>query len=339
MICAEKASGTRRDGRTELQVLLDFLRPGDALAVTRIDRLARSLRDLQNIVHELKERRVTLRATEQPIDTGTAAGKAFLDMLGVFAEFETNLRKKRQAEGIAAAKARGVYKGRKAKIDATVVRKLRYEEELGPAEIETAMNNAADRYRYVLQRPIIEPPGKRWIYNGGATALLARLIEKGTGRQLHEFAREVLFEPLQIENTEWRRGIDGEPIAASGLRLKPRDLARIGTMILGGGQWNGRQVIPAEWLEVSFAPAISMPDGQQYGYQWYLSTIPMDDGAGGVRREKTINAIGNGGQRLFLLPRLDLVVAVTAGNYDDPNQGRPPTIVLRDLILPALRAG
>ena len=67
--------------------------------VTRIDRLARSMRDLQKIVHELKERRVTLRATEQPIDTGTAAGKAFLDMLGVFAEFETNLRKERQAEG------------------------------------------------------------------------------------------------------------------------------------------------------------------------------------------------------------------------------------------------
>ena len=135
VIRAEKASETRRDGRTELQVLLDFLLPGDALVVTRIDRLARSLRDLQNIVHELKERRVTLRATEQPIDTGTAAGKAFLDMLGVFAEFETNLRKERQAEGIAAAKARGVYKGRKAKIDAAVVRKLRYGEKQGPAEI------------------------------------------------------------------------------------------------------------------------------------------------------------------------------------------------------------
>src|ERR1700745_200020 len=134
VIRAEKASGTRRDGRTELQVLLEFLRSGDALLVTRIDRLARSLRDLQNIVHELKEKRVTLRATEQPIDTGTAAGKAFLDMLGVFAEFETNLRKERQAEGIAAAKARGVYKGLKAKIDAAVVRKLRHEEKLGPAE-------------------------------------------------------------------------------------------------------------------------------------------------------------------------------------------------------------
>ncbi len=113
VIRAEKASGTRRDGRTELQVLRDFLRPGDALVITRIDRLARSLKDLQDIVHELKEKQVALRATEQPINTGTAAGKAFLDMLGVFAEFETNLRKERQAEGIAAAKARGVYKGRK----------------------------------------------------------------------------------------------------------------------------------------------------------------------------------------------------------------------------------
>ncbi len=154
-----------------------------------------------------------------------------------------------------------------------------------PRNGETAMNNAADRYRYVLERPIIEPPGKRWIYNGGATALLARLIEKGTGRQLHDFAREVLFEPLQIENTEWRRGMDGEPIAASGLRLTPRDLVRIGTMILGGGQWNGTQVTPPEWLAVSFTPAISMPDGRQYGYQWYLGTVPMDDGAGGVRRK------------------------------------------------------
>lgn len=78
---------------------------------------------------------MALRATEQPINTGTAAGKAFLDMLGVFAEFETNLRKERQAEGIAAAKARGVYKGRKPKIDYAVVNKLRYEEKLGPADI------------------------------------------------------------------------------------------------------------------------------------------------------------------------------------------------------------
>ena len=153
VIRAEKASGTRRYGRTELQVLLDFLRPGDALIVTRIDRLARSLRDLQNIVHELREKRVALRATQQPIDTGTAARKAFLDMLGVFAEFETNLRKERQAEGIAAAKARGVYKGRKPKIDPAVVHKLRYKEKLGPAAIARRLRiGRASVYRVLRQR-------------------------------------------------------------------------------------------------------------------------------------------------------------------------------------------
>ena len=119
VIRAEKASGARRDGRTELQVRLDFLRAGDTLVVTRIDRLARSLKDLQDIVHELKAKGVALRATEQPVNTGTAAGKAFLDMLGVFAEFETNLRRERQLEGINAAKVRGVYKGRKPSIDAS----------------------------------------------------------------------------------------------------------------------------------------------------------------------------------------------------------------------------
>ena len=135
VIRAEKASGSRRDGRTELQVLLDFVQPGDTLVITRIDRLARSLRDLQNIVHELKGKGVSLRATEQPVDTGTAAGKAFLDMLGVFAEFETNLRRERQLEGIKAAKARGAYQGRKPSIDQAEVRRLRHEEKLGASAI------------------------------------------------------------------------------------------------------------------------------------------------------------------------------------------------------------
>jgi len=135
VIRAEKASGSRRDGRTELQVLLDFIQPGDTLVVTRIDRLARSLKDLQDIVHELKNRSVALRATEQPVDTGTAAGKAFLDMLGVFAEFETNLRRERQLEGIAQAKARGVYRGRKPSIDMAEIRRLRDQDGLGATAI------------------------------------------------------------------------------------------------------------------------------------------------------------------------------------------------------------
>ena len=125
VIRSEKMSGTTTQGREELRTVLDFLRRGDTLVVTRIDRLARSIGDLQDIVRAIKARGASLKATEQPIDTSTAAGKCFLDMLGVFAEFETNLRRERQMEGIAKAKAEGVYKGRPASIDAARVREMK----------------------------------------------------------------------------------------------------------------------------------------------------------------------------------------------------------------------
>jgi len=130
----EKASGTSTEGRAQLQTILEFLRPGDVLVVTRIDRLARSIADLQAIVRTIREKGAALACTEQPVDTSTAAGKAFLDMLGVFAEFETNLRRERQMEGIAKAKAAGVYKGRKPTIDPEEVRALKAEG-LGATEI------------------------------------------------------------------------------------------------------------------------------------------------------------------------------------------------------------
>ena len=115
VIREEKVSGTSRQGRAELDTLLQFIRSGDTLVVTRIDRLARSVADLQDIVRTLREKGANLLVTEQKVDTSTAAGKCFFDMLGVFAEFETNLRRERQMEGIAKAKAKakGVYKGRK----------------------------------------------------------------------------------------------------------------------------------------------------------------------------------------------------------------------------------
>src|ERR1700689_603572 len=125
VIRAEKRSGTTTEGREELRTVLDFLRKGDVLMVTRIDRLARSIGDLQDIVRAVRAKGASLKATEQPIDTSTAAGKAFLDMLGVFAEFETNLRREREMEGIAQAKAKGVYRGRKPSIDPIEVRRLR----------------------------------------------------------------------------------------------------------------------------------------------------------------------------------------------------------------------
>lgn len=154
IIRTEKKSGTSRKGSTELTILLDFLRPGDTLIVTRIDRLARSIGDLQDIVRAVAAKGAMLRATEQPIDTSTATGKAFLDMLGVFAEFETNLRKERQLEGIAAAKAKGVYagKGRLPTIDPLEVRRL-HSEGVGPAAIAKQLKiGRASVYR-LLGRP------------------------------------------------------------------------------------------------------------------------------------------------------------------------------------------
>src|ERR1700755_1253719 len=106
LIRSEKRTGTTTTGREELRTVLDFLRAGDILMVTRIDRLARSIGDLQDIVRAIRAKGAALKATEQPIDTSTAAGKCLLDMLGVFAEFETNLRKERQLEGIARLRRR-----------------------------------------------------------------------------------------------------------------------------------------------------------------------------------------------------------------------------------------
>jgi len=127
VIRQEKVSGTSLKGRNELATLMEFLQPGDELVITRIDRLARSVRDLQNLVYDLQQKKVVLSATEQPIDTSTSAGKCFLDMLGVFGEFETNLRRERQMEGVIKAKAEGKYKGRKPSVDVVRVKELRAE--------------------------------------------------------------------------------------------------------------------------------------------------------------------------------------------------------------------
>ena len=125
IVRSEKVSGASIHGRDELKNLLDFLRDGDTLMITRVDRLARSVKDLQDIVHQLRERGVDLKATEQSIDTGTPEGKCFLDMLGVFAEFETNLRKERQKDGIAKAKELGKYHGRQATISPDEIQQMK----------------------------------------------------------------------------------------------------------------------------------------------------------------------------------------------------------------------
>ena len=138
VIRAEKRSGTTTSVRAALQTVLNFLGAGDVLMVTRIGGLGRTIGNLHEPVPAVKAKGASLKATEQPIDTSTAAGKAFLDMLGVFAEFETNLRKERQLEGIAKAKAAGVYKGRRPSVDVSQVRVLK-QKGIGPSAIAKTM--------------------------------------------------------------------------------------------------------------------------------------------------------------------------------------------------------
>ncbi|MFI7707279.1 serine hydrolase domain-containing protein [Nonomuraea sp. NPDC049480] len=170
------------------------------------------------------------------------------------------------------------------------------------ANSEIAMEFAPDRYRYVLERPIVEEAGKRWIYCGGATALIGGIIARGTGRPLEEYAATALFEPLGITGFQWSKGSDGLAMAAAGVRLRPVDLAAVGQLVLDGG----RGIVPAEWIEEMLRPRVTIQDGFEYGYQWYVDT--------GERH--SVQGIGNGGQRLLVAPGEELVVAVTAGEYD-----------------------
>jgi CubicO group peptidase (beta-lactamase class C family) len=200
---------------------------------------------------------------------------------------------------------------------------------------EVSMYNAPDRYRFVLERPMLGAPGKGYIYNGGATALLGRLIERGTGVDLHSFAKTTLFEPLGIGATEWTKSTDGLASTVSGLRLTPRDLARIGQMILAGGKSDNRTIVPADWLDASFRPAAMVDDGRRYGYHWYLGELALS-GISGTYGTRWIGAFGLGGQRLFVFPELEFVLAVTAGNYMTEDQGRAPIAILREVFLASL---
>src|SRR5262249_57545770 len=122
--------------------------------------------------------------------------------------------------------------------------------------------------------------------------------------------------PLAIRDTEWILASNGEPAAAPGLRMPPRDLAKIGQLVPDRGRWSGRQLVPADWLEASFTPRAPTGEGLDYGYQWWLGKMP--DG------RPWIGAFGNGGQSLSILQSLDLAVVVIAGTYNAPSPLPPP---------------
>ena len=201
-----------------------------------------------------------------------------------------------------------------------------------PENGEIRMEEAADRYRYILGLPMASRPGAKWVYSGGATAILGYLIERGTAARLEDYARDRLLGPLGIESFEWILGSDGRAAASSGLRLTARDLARIGQMVLDRGLWNARRVVPAGWIATAMKPRAFVETGLRYGYQWWLGNL--------VATGKPWSAaFGNGGQRLFIIPSLNMLVVVFAGNYNADDQWKMPVKLMAKIVIPGVVEG
>jgi CubicO group peptidase (beta-lactamase class C family) len=164
--------------------------------------------------------------------------------------------------------------------------------------------------------------------------LLAGIIERRVGKRLDLYAEQTLFRGLGIERYEWLAYPNGVPIAASGLRLLPRDMAKIGLLYLNHGRWRGVQVVPEAWVRASLSPQTvisNRPFGfQRYGYQWWLGTARVGD-----RSVPWACAVGWGGQRILIVPSMDMVVVVTTGLCGDPRQTGITFEIMLDRVLPA----
>jgi CubicO group peptidase (beta-lactamase class C family) len=193
---------------------------------------------------------------------------------------------------------------------------------------EERMHMARDPCRYVLGLEATAPAGQDFFYNTGALTLVSAIIRKATGRPLDEFARATLFEPLGITGAEWSR-VKGDTDAGGGLRLRPRDMAKIGQLILAGGRWNDRQVVSKAWIDASMTPRLEATGLYFYGYLWWLGRSLLNG-----REVHWAAALGRGGQSIRIVPELDLVVAVTAGYYQDysPQAFQVQSGVFRDVL-------
>ncbi len=196
---------------------------------------------------------------------------------------------------------------------------------------EIAMDIADDPYRYVLSGSIDAPPGTRFNYSGGDVAVVAAIVARATKTPIETYARQKLFAPLGVARFEWSRSGSDIPRAASGLRLTTNDMAKIGTLMLNGGRWDDRQIVPESWVKAATTPHIDVEAdpqcGTKYGYLWWI-------GAGCAASPPTpwFAAIGNGAQRIWVVPSRKLVIASTGGLYNDPKQAAPALEVLTGVL-------
>ena len=201
-----------------------------------------------------------------------------------------------------------------------------------PKNSEIRMLCSADQYRYVLEQPVVAPGGQVWNYNSGCTLLLEAVLAKAAGGALDDVAREFLLEPLSITDFAWAKNFKSGILEVGGLRLRSRDLAKIGQLVLNGGNWNGRQIVSQKWVKESTAAHIGPADLTYfYGYQWWLGRSLVEG-----REVPWICAMGHGGQRIFAVPALDLVAVVTAGLYADAIHGRLPLVIFNRYVLGAV---
>ena len=203
-----------------------------------------------------------------------------------------------------------------------------------PDNSEIQMEQAPDRLRYVLDRPFAQEPGAKWVYNGGATALIGALIEQGTGQKLDQFAQEALLGPLGITEP-----MDGRKRRRAFRRLRPapdraRPCPHRSAACWTKGQAGGRQIVPRLGLNNPRRAKIPMGDGWHYGYQWWLGTAPVR--AMDWSEENWIGGFGNGGQRLFIMPSTGIVMAAFFGNYNRMNSWMFPARIWWEIVLPGL---
>ena len=170
--------------------------------------------------------------------------------------------------------------------------------------------NSSDPVQYILDLPMATDPGEVWNYNGGTSDLLSALITKITGQDTLLFAREFLFDPLGVPVLAWNRINQGIRMGGGGLYLTPRDMAKFGYLYLHNGTWDGKQVVPADFVAESVKTQSFFSESSGYGYQsWW--TLPQ---------QGVYYAAGSDGQRIYVVPALDMVVVFTSYIPDNPER-------------------
>ena len=202
-----------------------------------------------------------------------------------------------------------------------------------PENSEIRMINSGKPVEYVLNQPMEVPPEQVWKYNGGTTQLLAAIIERTSGQKITEFAKKYIFDPLGISRFEWAiyPGTK-EYAAASGLRLRSRDLLKFGLLYLNNGIWNNKQLVPSQWVTASTQPHIMRNHSSAYGYQFWLFNDTI-----GKQTANLIACVGNGDQRIFIDKARKLVIVITAGNYNLWEIRNDAAELSRKYIYPALK--